>query len=215
MAGRLLKAFLFLAVASLVLVSLLILFSGEKYQLEVEAHFSSPLEFEGAELMAGYPNEVTHVALFKFRHSSGGGRDFRFVKAFDLPVDYVVAEIRNGDTFYCRASFEDGHFVIREENCSPTLEGALKRRITLSACVNGTYLGHEIEKGSIVYFLFEASNGTTCVNDTVEVLGRTWGIFARIVSGNVTILCNLENINGTSLTDEVMTINKEWCGLEN
>lgn len=64
MAGRLLKAFLFLAVAFLVLVSLLILFSGEKYQLEVEAHFSSPLEFEGAEFMAGYPNEVTHVALF-------------------------------------------------------------------------------------------------------------------------------------------------------
>ena len=212
MAGRLLKAFLFLAVASLVLVSLLILFSGEKYQLEVEAHFSSPLEFEGAELMAGYPNEVTHLALFKFRRSSGGGRDFRFVKAFDLPVDYVVAEIRDGEAVYCRAVFEDGRFVLDDEHCFPTLEDALRRRITLSSCINGTYLGYKIERNSIVYFLFQASNETTCVNESVEVLGRTWGVFAEITGTNGTLLCPVEVINGTYLTDEVVVVNEGRCG---
>ncbi|NJD98697.1 hypothetical protein E3E26_02650 [Thermococcus sp. LS1] len=215
MADRLSKAFLFFIAVVIIVVGLTISLSEERYRINVEVHFASPAELEGIELLEKYPNEVTHVALFRFRYSEHGRRDFHFTEDFDVSPDYVVAEIRNGDTFYCRASFEDGHFVIREEKCSPTLEGALKRRITLSACVNGTYLGHEIERGSIVYFLFEASNGTTCVNDTVEVLGRTWGIFARIVSGNVTILCNLENINGTSLTDEVVTINKEWCGPEN
>ncbi|ASJ05519.1 hypothetical protein [Thermococcus barossii] len=212
MAGRLLKAFLFLAVASLVLVSLLILFSGEKYQLKVEAHFSSPLEFEGAELMAGYPNEVTHLALFKFRRSSGGGRDFRFVKAFDLPVDYVVAEIRDGEAVYCRAVFEDGRFVLDDEHCFPTLEDALRRRITLSSCINGTYLGYKIERNSIVYFLFQASNETTCVNESVEVLGRTWGVFAEITGTNGTLLCPVEVINGTYLTDEVVVVNEGRCG---
>ncbi|ASJ11396.1 hypothetical protein [Thermococcus thioreducens] len=213
--GRFLKAFLFLVVASLALVSFLILSSGEKYPIEVEAHFSSPVEFEGAELMAGYPNEVTHVALFKFRRSGGSGRDFRFVKAFDLPVDYVVAEIRDGDMLYCRASFEDGRFVIREENCSSTLEDALKSRITLSSCINGTYLGYKIERNSIVYFLFETSNETTCVNGSAEVVGRTWGIFAEITGANGTLLCQVEVINGTYLTDEVVRINKEVCRVEN
>ncbi|NJE10968.1 hypothetical protein [Thermococcus sp. MAR1] len=213
--GRILKASLFLVVASLALVSFLILSSGEKYPIEVEAHFSSPLEFEGAELMAGYPNEVTHVALFKFRRSDGSRRDFRLVKAFDLPVDYVVAEIRDGDTFYCRASFEDGRFVIRDKNCSSTLEDALKRRITLSSCINGTYLGYKVERGSIVYFLFQASNETTCVNESVEVLGRTWGVFAEITGTNGTLLCQVEVINGMYLTDEVVRINKEGCRVEN
>ncbi|CAD5245322.1 hypothetical protein [Thermococcus camini] len=210
--GRFLKAFLFLAVASLVLVSFLIPLSGEKYPIEVEAHFSSPFEFEGAELMAGYPNEVTHVALFKFKRSGGGRRDFRLVEAFDLPVDYVVAEIRDGGSLYCRAAIEDGRFVIHEENCFPTLEDALKRRITLSSCINGTYLGYKIERNSIVYFLFQASNETTCVNESVEVLGRTWGVFAEITGTNGTLLCPVEVINGTYLTDEVVAVNEGWCG---
>lgn len=209
--GRFLRASLFLVVASLALVSFLIFFSEEKYQLEVEAHFSSPFEFEGAELMAGYPNEVTHVALFKFRRSEGGRRDFRLVRAFDLPVDYVVAEIRDEDLLYCRASFEDGRFVIHEENCFPTLEDALKRRITLSSCINGTYLGYKIERNSIVYFLFQASNETTCVNESVEVIGRTWGIFAEITGTNGSF-CPVEVINGTYLTDEVVAVNEEQCG---
>ncbi|KUH32733.1 hypothetical protein APY94_08925 [Thermococcus celericrescens] len=213
MAGRLLKAFLFLAVVSLALVSFLIFFSGEKYRLEVETHFGSPVEFEGAELMAGYPNGVTHVALFKFRRSGGGGRDFRLVKAFDLPVDYVVAEIRDGDVLYCRAVFEDGRFVLDDGHCFPTLEDALRRRITLSSCINGTYLGYKIERNSIVYFLFQASNETTCVNESVEILGRTWGIFAEITGKNGTLLCTLEVVNGTYLTDEVVMVKEEWCGL--
>ncbi len=208
---RFLKAFLFLAVVSLVLVSLLILFSGEKYQLEVETHFNSPLEFEDAELMAGYPNEVTHVALFKFRRSSNGRRDFRFVKTFELPVDYVVAEIRDGDLLYCRAVFEDGRFVLDDGHCFPTLEDALRRRITLNSCINGTYLGYKIERNSIVYFLFQASNETTCVNESVEVLGRTWGVFAEITGTNGTLLCPAEVINGTYLTDEVVRIKEGWC----
>ena len=177
--GIFLKAFLFLAVVSLVMVSVLVLSPGEKYRVEIEAHFSSPLEFEGAELMAGYPNGVTHVALFKFRRSGGGGMDFRFVKAFDLPVDYVVAEICDGAVFYCRAVFEDGRFVLDDGRCFPTLEGALRGRITLSSCINGTYLGYKIERNSIVYFLFQALNETTCVNESVEVLGRTWGFSRR------------------------------------
>ncbi|MCD6371936.1 MAG: hypothetical protein J7L37_00030 [Thermococcus sp.] len=80
------KLFLFLGLLSLFLVSFLIS-SEENYQLEVEAHFEFPAEFEGAELKAGYPNAVTHVALFKFKPSSEGQRDFRLVKTFDLPAD--------------------------------------------------------------------------------------------------------------------------------
>ncbi len=207
-----LKAFLFLAFVSLVLVSLLILFSGEKYRVEVEAHFDSPMKFEGAELMAGYPNDVTHVALFKFRRSGGGERDFRLVRAFDLPSDYVVAEIRDRDLLYCRATFEDGRFVLDDGHCFPTLEDALRRRITLSSCINGTYLGYKIERNSIVYFLFRASNETTCVNESVEVLGRTWGIFVEITGTNGTLICPVEVINGTYLTDEVVAVDEGRCG---
>lgn len=209
---RFLKSFLFLAVAFMVLVSLLILSSGEKYRVEVEAHFDSPMKFEGAELMAGYPNDVTHVALFKFRRSGGGERDFRLVRAFDLPVDYVVAEIRDGDLLYCRATFEDGRFVLDDGHCFPTLEDALRRRITLSSCINGTYLGYKIERDSIVYFLFQASNETTCVNESVEVLGRTWGIFVEITRTNGTLICPVEVINGTYLTDEVVALDEGRCG---
>ena len=211
--GRFLKASLFLVLVSMILVSVLVLFSGEKYRVEVEAHFGSPLEFEGAELMAGYPNGVTHVALFKFRRSSEGGRDFRFVKAFDLPVDYVVAEIRDGEAVYCRAVFEGGRFVLDDGHCFPTLEDALRRRITLNSCINGTYLGYKIERNSIVYFLFQASNETTCVSESVEVLGRTWGIFVEITGTNGTLICPVEVINGTYLTDEVVEVKGMGCEL--
>ncbi|NJE30124.1 hypothetical protein E3E38_03545 [Thermococcus sp. 18S1] len=210
--GRFLKAFLFLAVASLVMVSVLVLSPGEKYRVDVEAHFGSPLEFEGAELMAGYPNEVTHVALFRFRRSGGGEGDFRLVRAFDLPIDYVVAEIRDGDVLYCRAVFEGGRFVLDDGHCFPTLEDALRRRVTLSSCINGTYLGYKIERDSIVYFLFQASNETTCVNESVEVLGRTWGIFVEITGTNGTLICPVEVINGTYLTDEVVAVDEGLCG---
>jgi len=42
------------------------------------------------------------------------------------------------------------------------------------------------------------------VNESVEVFGRTWGIFAEISNGNGTIICPVDVIGGSYLTDEVV-----------
>ncbi|AIF68501.1 hypothetical protein PAP_00270 [Palaeococcus pacificus DY20341] len=186
----------------------------EKYPIIVDAYFSTPAEFNGVQLLMSYPNEVTHVALFKFELSPDGSRYIRVEKTFDINPDYVVAEVQDKEeTLYCRADWENGTFIVRDwENCSDSLTAALTRKITLQACVNGTYLGHTVERKSIVWFLFKASNTTECVSDTVEVVGRTWGIFVRIAGANGTIVCQTEKVEGTYLSDEVVTINEKGCG---
>ncbi len=112
--GRYLAIFLvFLLVASA--AAFLLLSSSEVYLVELEASFSNPVEFKGVELLKAYPNEVTHVAVFRFGESPEGKTEWRLNETFELPVDYVVIELGDGSTLYCRAGFLDGRFVFGGE----------------------------------------------------------------------------------------------------
>ena len=67
-----------------------------------------------------------------------------------FPPINVIAEIKTNGVIYCRTVFGGGRFVINDDHCFPTLEDALRRKITLNACLNATYLGHKIGRDSIV-----------------------------------------------------------------
>ncbi len=69
------------------------LLPSEAYPVELEASFSKPVEFRGAELLKAYPNELTHVTVFRFADSPNGKIEWRLNETFELPVDYVVIEL--------------------------------------------------------------------------------------------------------------------------
>jgi len=93
----------------------LLLSSSEVYPVELEASFSKPVKFRGAELLKAYSNEVTHVAVFRFSESPKGRTEWRLNETFELPVDYVVIELEDGSALYCRAGFLNGRFVFGGE----------------------------------------------------------------------------------------------------
>ncbi len=47
------------------------------------------------------------------------------------------------------------------------------------------------------------------MNESVEVVGRTWGIFAEITGTNGSF-CPVKVISGTYLTGEVVMVKEEW-----
>ncbi|WP_297477202.1 hypothetical protein [Thermococcus sp.] len=184
----------------------LLLSSSEVYPVELEANFSKPIEFRGAELLKVYPNEVTHVAIFRFSESPDGRTEWRLNETFELPVDYVVIELDDGAALYCRAGFLNGRFVFDGENCHKSLDEALRRNVTVTGCINATYLGHRLERNALLVFEFGASNETGCVNETVEVMGRLWGVLAVVKTGNGTVECPLQPVEGSYLENEVFRI---------
>lgn len=208
--GRYLALFLvFLLVAS---ATAFLFLSSEAYPVELEASFSNPVEFRGVELLTAYPNELTHVAVFRFRESSKGKTEWKLNETFELPVDYVVIELGDGSKLYCRAGFSNGRFVFGGENCHESLEEALKRNVRVTGCINATYIGHRLERNALLIFEFRASDGTTCVNESVEVAGRLWGVMAVIETGNGTVDCPLEPLEGSYLGDEVFRL--EGCEMD-
>ena len=203
--GRYLGLFLVFVLAASV-GAFLLLSSSEVYPVELEANFSKPVEFRGAELLKAYPNEVTHVAVFRFSESPDGRTEWRFNETFELPVDYVVIELENGSALYCRAGFSNGRFVFSGGNCHKSLDEALKRNVTVTGCINATYLGYRLERKAILIFEFRASNETGCVNETVEVIGRLWGVRAVVKTGNGTVECSLQPVEGSYLENEVFRL---------
>ena len=184
----------------------LMLSSQEQYPVELEANFSKPVEFRGTELLKAYPNEVTHVAVFRFSESPQGRTEWRLNETFELPVDYVVIEVEDGSALYCRARFSNGHFVFSGENCHKSLDEALKRNVRIIGCVNATYLGYRLERNALLIFEFGASNETNCVNETVEVVGRLWSVRAVVKTGNGTIECPLQPVGGSYLENEIFRL---------
>jgi hypothetical protein len=197
----------FLFIASVVF--LLFLSSPERYLVPLHAEFPEPFEFKGAELLEGYPNELTHVAVFHFKESSRGKRVWDINETFEAPPDYIIIEFENGSTFYCRANNREGSFVFRGENCYGSLDETLTRRITLTGCINATYTGYRLERGAILVFEFRATNETACVNETVEVRGRLYDVLVRMETENGTVELPVRRVKGNYLTDEVYEIRKE------
>lgn len=167
---RVVGLFLFLVLTSVVVFTFL-LDSSEKYPARFHAEFQRPVEFNGAGLLKGYPNAVTHVAVFRFKESPAGKNVWELEEVFDVAPDYVIAEIQDGSTLFCRAESQNDTFVFRRENCYKTLDDALTRRITLTGCLNAIYIGYSLERNAILIFKFRTANETTCVNETVEVRG--------------------------------------------
>ena len=198
---------LFLVFVLFAFVAILIVLSTpERYSVELEASFSRPVEFRGAELLKSYPNDVTHVAVFSFAESPSGRTEWRLSETFELPVDYVIIELEDGSAFYCRAGFSNGRFVFSGENCHKSLDEALRRNVTVTGCVNATYLGHRLERNALLIFEFRASNETSCVNETVVVTGRLWGVRAVVKTENGTVECPLQPVEGSYLEDEVFQL---------
>ncbi|ASJ08178.1 hypothetical protein A3L11_02630 [Thermococcus siculi] len=200
--------FFFLIVS---IVFLLFLSSPERYLVQLHAEFPKPVEFRGTDFLSSYPNDVTHVAIFRFRESSKGKAVWDINGTFEAPPDYVIIELENGSTLYCRANNREGYFVFHPENCYKSLDGALTRHITLTGCINATYTGYRLERKAILVFEFRASNKTTCVNETVEVKGRLWEVSAEIETDNGTVECPLSRVRDSHLADEVFRI-EGHCG---
>ncbi|AMQ18716.1 hypothetical protein [Thermococcus peptonophilus] len=204
---RVVGLFLFLVLTSVVVFTIL-LNSSEKYPAKLHAGFQRPVEFNGVELLKGYPNAVTHVVVFRFKESPVGKNVWELEEVFDVAPDYLIIEIQNGSTLFCRAKSENGTFVFRGETCYGTLDEALTRRITLTGCLDATYIGHRLERNSILIFEFRAAKETTCVNKTVEVRGRLYDVLVRIETGNGTVEFPVKRVEGNYLTDEVYEIQK-------
>ncbi|WP_054839452.1 hypothetical protein [Thermococcus sp. JCM 11816] len=80
---RVVGLFLFLVLTSVVVFTFL-LDSSEKYPARFHAEFQRPVEFNGAELLKGYPNAVTHVAVFRFKESPAGKNVWELEEVFDV-----------------------------------------------------------------------------------------------------------------------------------
>ncbi len=203
--GRYLGLFLVFVLAASV-GAFLLLSSSEVYPVELEASFSKPVEFRGAELLKAYPNEVTHIAVFRFAESPNGKVEWRVKEDFELPVDYAIVELENGSVLYCRAGFSNGRFVFGGENCHKSLDDTLRRNVRITGCINATYIGHRLERNALLVFEFRASNEMNCVNETVAVVGRFWGVRAVVKIGNGTVECPLKPVEGSYLENEVFRL---------
>jgi hypothetical protein len=141
--------------------------------------------------------------------SPKGKKVWNINETFETSPDYVIIELENGFTLYCRADNDEGSFVFRKENCYRNLDDALTRRITLTGCLNATYTGYRLERKAILIFEFRAANKTTCVNESVEVKGRLYDVLVRIETENGTVKFPVEKVKGSYLTtDEIFRI----CG---
>ncbi|WP_048152602.1 hypothetical protein [Palaeococcus ferrophilus] len=185
---------------------LLFLSSPERYLVQLHAEFPEPVEFKGTDFLPGYPNDVTHVAVFRFKESSKGKRVWDINETFEAPPDYTIIELENGSTLYCRANNGEGPFVFRRGNCYESLDEALTRSITLTGCLNATYTGYSLERKAVLIFEFRAAKETTCVKETVEVRGRPYDVLVRIETQNGTVEFPVDRVKGDYLTDEVFRI---------
>ncbi|MDK2914895.1 MAG: hypothetical protein PWQ79_1810 [Thermococcaceae archaeon] len=103
---RVVGLFLFLVITSVVVFTFLFT-SSEKYPARLNAEFQKPVGFNGAELLRGYPNAVTHVSIFRFKELPAGKNISELEEIFDVAPDSLLIEIQNISTLLCRA----GRFV--------------------------------------------------------------------------------------------------------
>lgn len=95
--------------------------SSEKYPARFHAEFQRPVEFNGAGLLKGYPNAVTHVAVFRFKESPAGKNVWELEEVFDVAPDYVIAEIQDGSTLFCRAESQNDTLFSGERTATKLL----------------------------------------------------------------------------------------------
>ncbi|ALM76083.1 hypothetical protein [Thermococcus barophilus] len=194
----------------------------ENYLVSVEAQFSSEdVKFLGAELLEGYPNPVTNVAIFKFERSLDTIRDkvlqrISVEMAFDVPPDFVIGEIWIGNlTLYCPARWSgkaSGSYILRDwdQNCAENLTEVLKHRILVEGCLNVEYLGFDVSDDYVVRLVFNSTNATNCFKVNAEVFGRPYGITVLILYPNGTLICPVIPVDVDEY-HEILKISEDEC----
>ena len=191
----------------------------EGYLVSVEAQFSGEdVKFLGAELLKGYPNPLTNVAIFKFKRSQGTIKNkvlqrISIEMAFDVPPDFVIGEILiKNTTLYCPARWSDGGYIIRDwdQNCAENLTEVLKHRILVQGCLNVEYLGFNVSDHYVVRFVFNSTNATNCFNVTAEILGRPYSVTIVILHPNGTLICPVIPVEVDEY-HEILRISEDEC----
>ncbi|MDI3476027.1 MAG: hypothetical protein PWQ95_1755 [Thermococcaceae archaeon] len=75
-------------------VFLLFISAPERYLIQLHAEFPEPVEFKGAELLEGYPNELTHVSIFRFKELPAGKNISELEEIFDVAPDSLLMHHR-------------------------------------------------------------------------------------------------------------------------